>query len=58
MLGENIIDIASSNSNIGGGTFNRINNSSMSLIAGGGKNRIKSGSTWSNIGGGLLNTID
>ena len=57
ILGENIIDIASNNSNIGGGTFNRIHNANAALIAGGFMNRVLTGSTWSNIGGGLINKI-
>jgi hypothetical protein len=58
-FGENIIDVASNNSNVGGGTFNRIiNDSDTSVISGGRGNVIRNNSTWSNIGGGVANLID
>ena len=58
-LGENIIDITSSNSNVGGGTHNQItDNSDTSVISGGRNNRIRENSTWSNIGGGVSNIIE
>ena len=58
-FGDNIIDISSNNSNVGGGTFNRImNNSDTSVISGGRNNRIRENATWSNIGGGVSNIIE
>jgi hypothetical protein len=55
----NVIDGTSTNSNVGGGTRNRItNNSDRALIAGGQFNRIRNNSTWSNIGGGIGHIID
>ena len=58
-VNTNIIDNTSTNSNVGGGTHNRItDNSDTSVIAGGRGNRIINNSTWSNVGGGVANIID
>ena len=58
-LTTNVIDVTSNNSNVGGGTRNRItNNSDTSVIAGGRSNIIRNTATWTNIGGGVANIID
>ena len=57
IVGENVIDNLSSNSNVGGGVSNRIMDSDSAVVAGGRFNRILESSEWSNIGGGVSNII-